>query len=87
MTFCGMNTADREKRKKDLLILIGQNIRRIRKEKGWSQERLAHESDVDRTYLGYVENGKHNVSIFLLFDLAEALDVEIHQLIHILDSD
>ena len=32
--------------------LFGKNLREIRKEKGWSQEQLAHEANLDRTYVG-----------------------------------
>ena len=81
MDFVSMHTADRKNSEKDLLITIGENIRLYRRRKGMSQENLAHAADVDRTYLGYVENGKHNVSVLLLLKLANALEIEVAALL------
>ena len=44
----------------DVRPLVGQNLRRLRLEKGWSQEELAFRSDVDRTYVSGVERGVRN---------------------------
>ena len=43
--------------------LIGNRIREVRKEKGYSQEELAARADLDRTYMTSVECGKRNISI------------------------
>lgn len=40
--------------KKDPRTLFGNKLRKLRKQRGWSQERLALESDLDRTYIGGV---------------------------------
>ena len=37
---------------------FGRNLRAIRKSKGFSQERLAHETGIDRSYLGKIERGE-----------------------------
>ena len=52
---------------------FGQNLRAIRKSKGFSQERLAHEAGVDRSYLGKVERGEVNITIEKIYLLAERL--------------
>ncbi|MBC7193730.1 MULTISPECIES: helix-turn-helix transcriptional regulator [Marinobacter] len=52
---------------------FGQNLRAIRKSKGFSQERLAHEAGVDRSYLGKVERGEVNITIEKIYLLAEQL--------------
>lgn len=61
----------------DVQKLIAENLRRIRKERGWSQEKLAAFSDIDRSYIGFVENCKYNVSVKVLCELAKALEVDI----------
>ena len=47
------------------LVALGAAIRRARTEVGLSQEALAVEADVDRSYMGGVERGEHNLSIML----------------------
>ena len=56
---------------------IGENIRRIRKEKGMSQEELAYQSGLYRTYIGHLENGRYSPSAYILYRIAQALKVEI----------
>ncbi len=68
--------------KLDLQKIIGQNIVRIRNEKKISQEKLANLADIDRTYIGYIENGKYNITISKLQQIAEALDVSLNELIN-----
>lgn len=67
--------------KEKILQTIGESIRRLRKEKGWSQERLAAEADSDRTYISDIENAKHNPTIGFICELANAMEVEISELI------
>lgn len=45
---------------------IGQRIKEIRIQKNLTQEQLAWEADVDRTYMNHVENGRKNISIISL---------------------
>jgi DNA-binding XRE family transcriptional regulator len=59
---------------------VGINIRRLRKERGKSQEQLAFDSDIDRTYIGYIENGKYSVSLKKLCAIAKALEVDVEVL-------
>ena len=60
--------------------LIGNRIREIRKEKGYSQEELAALADLDRTYMTSVECGKRNISIVNLHRIAKALGVTLDEL-------
>lgn len=57
----------------DPLILFGQRLVELRKTKGWSQERLALESGLARSYVGGVERGQRNIAILNVYRLAEAL--------------
>ena len=50
-------------------------VRLLRVQKGWSQERLAMECELDRTYVSAVERSVWNVSLSNIERLAQALDV------------
>jgi transcriptional regulator with XRE-family HTH domain len=64
--------------KKDpYLIALGNQIRELRKTKGLSQERLALEADVDRSYIGGIERGERNVSFLTLIKIAICLDCDV----------
>ena len=50
-------------------------IRKLRHDKGWSQERLAEEAQMHRTYLGGIEVARRNPSLRNLIRIAQALGV------------
>lgn len=56
---------------------FGEKVKCFRLEKGWSQEKLALEAGIDRTYLPGIEKGERNVSITVIEKLAIALGIEI----------
>ena len=55
--------------------IFGNNIRIYRQQKGLSQEALADECGLHRTYIGGVERGERNVSLLNIVALAKALNV------------
>jgi transcriptional regulator with XRE-family HTH domain len=57
------------------LLRFGGNVRAVREARGWSQEALAHEAELHRTYIGSVERGERNVSLLNICAIANALDV------------
>jgi transcriptional regulator with XRE-family HTH domain len=57
----------------DVRRLVGENVRRLRARKGWSQEQLAFESGLHRTYISGVERGARNPTVMVLKELADAL--------------
>ncbi len=59
---------------------FGENLRRLRKLKGVSQEQLAFEAELDRSFVGQVERGERNLSLLNIHRLAEALGVSIENL-------
>ena len=61
------------KDEKAFLIQIGNRIRELRIEADLSQEKLAFESELDRTYIGSVERGERNISVINLRKIARAL--------------
>jgi len=60
---------------------LGNKIRERRKFLGLSQERLAEDAGLDRTYIGAVERGERNVSLDNIVAIATALRTLIHPLI------
>ena len=64
----------------DTRTTIGWNLRELRGAKGLSQERLALESGVDRSYVGRVERGTENVTVTRLEAFAKALGVPVSRL-------
>lgn len=61
----------------DVLSNIGKIIIQRRKELGITQEDLAYSANVDRTYIGYIENGKQNISISILCKIANVLNLNM----------
>ncbi len=57
--------------------LVAWNLRRIRVKRGFSQERLAFDSGVDRSYVGGLERQEQNPTVDLLDRLAKTLSVPI----------
>ena len=62
--------------KSQLRDVLARNLRLLRAERGWSQERLAHEAGLNRTYLSAVERSEQNISVDNIAKLAGALDLE-----------
>lgn len=58
-------------------IKIGNRIKELRKKLGLSQEKLANNCELDRTYVASVENGKRNISIINLEKIVKALNVSL----------
>jgi transcriptional regulator with XRE-family HTH domain len=65
----------------DLRSTFAANLRRLRADKGWSQEELAFEAGVNRSYLARVEAGRPYVGLEIIGKLAEALQVEPAELL------
>lgn len=61
--------------------LLGNVIRKLRKERGLSQESLSLLSGTHRTYIGEIERGEARVSIYILSNIAEALGLKLSELI------
>ena len=64
----------------DIKEKFGKNLKRLRLEKGISQESLAFAAELDRTYIPSIEKGERNVSITVAEKLANALDVQFSEL-------
>jgi len=63
------------------LVALGLAIKEIRILKGYSQESLALQAGIDRSYMGGIERGEHNVAIVNIQKIAECLDMRIWELL------
>ncbi|MBL8517307.1 MAG: helix-turn-helix transcriptional regulator [Betaproteobacteria bacterium] len=70
---------EREKRKKGR-ALIARNMKRLRKERGWSQEELSAQSGIHRTYVSTMERKQRNPSVDVIERLAESFGVPMADL-------
>jgi transcriptional regulator with XRE-family HTH domain len=65
----------------DVRQRLGKNLRRLREEKGWSQEAFAHEANVHRTYVSDIERGARNPTITVVEKLAKPFGVSVSSLL------
>ncbi len=63
------------------LKIIGKNIVRLRKSLGLTQEDLCGMAEIDRSYLSEIENGKMNITIKALKNIADTLHSDIIDLL------
>jgi len=66
--------------KKDILTIVGSNIRKVRLSQKMSQNQLAFEAGVTREFVNKVESGNYNISLKNLEKLAQILEVEVKDL-------
>ena len=66
-----------ERARSDLLTAFGAAVRRLRQERGWSQEAFADRAGVHRTYMGAIERGERNLSLLNIGRIAIALRVPL----------
>ena len=59
----------------DIRRQVGKNLQQLRKERGWTQERLSFETGIQRSYISGVERGVRNPTILIIQELAAALGV------------
>src|SRR4051812_34140878 len=60
---------------------LGRNVRRLRKQRGLTQEELAFEAEIDLTYVGGIERGQRNPSLMVMVRIAGALSVSLPKLL------
>jgi len=62
------------------LVIMGKQIRKVREQKGVSQEDFAATAGLGRAYYGGVERGERNITALKLMKIAAGLEAEIGQL-------
>ncbi|MEE4209161.1 MAG: helix-turn-helix transcriptional regulator [Parvularcula sp.] len=55
---------------------LGLNIQEVRRAQGMSQEDLAHLAEINRGYIGKIENAKHAATVDMIERISSALEVE-----------
>lgn len=63
------------------LVALGKTIRTIRRKKNISQEQLALQAGIDRSYMGRIERGDNNAAILTLEKVSVALEMSLSELI------
>lgn len=58
---------------------VGQKIRKIRKQKGLSQEKVALEANLNRAYIGFIERGERNPSVKTVAKIAKVLRTPLYE--------
>ena len=62
---------------KNVLEELGKRIREKRKSLGWTQEELADNAGIDRSYVGGVERGERNITFNVLCQICKALRCDV----------
>jgi transcriptional regulator with XRE-family HTH domain len=65
----------------DVRSRVGANVKRLREAKGLSQEELAFEADMHRTYVSGIERGRRNPTVTVVERLADALGAKTSELL------
>lgn len=65
----------------DVAKRLGARIQKLRLEKGLSQEDLAFEADLHRTYISHVERGSRNITVLGLCKIAKGLKIDASEIL------
>lgn len=64
----------------EIYQIIGRNIYQLRRQRGMTQEFLAHQLQLSRTSISNIEKGKHRIQIHVVFKIAEVLCVPVEKI-------
>jgi ribosome-binding protein aMBF1 (putative translation factor) len=65
---------------------FGEEVRRLRKAAGLSQEGLAEACDIHRTFVGFIERGERTVTLMTAYKLAQGLGLRLCELLKRVDE-
>ena len=77
-----MNQKNVKKLTETTLATIGENVRSLRKEKGWTQEVFAEAANINDKEVSHIESGNRNITIETLIKIALALKVDSTDLLN-----
>ena len=63
--------------KDPMLLQLGKHLRKVREQRGWSQEELAFKCGLHRTYVGAVERGEYNLTLLTLRKITRTLRISL----------
>lgn len=64
----------------DIYTVIGERIKKLRKVRGLSQEKLAERAGIDRSHMGFIEQGRRQPTLSTLHKLTKTLDISLEKL-------
>ncbi len=64
-----------------ILKKFGDRVRKLRKEKGMTQEQLADAAQIERSYMGTIERDERNPTLMKVYNIAKALKISAGQLL------
>lgn len=67
--------------KSEISIKFGDKVRELRNQKGLSQDLLAHNAGLHRTYIGMIERAEKNITLTTIEKIAKALEKEVKELL------
>lgn len=62
------------------VVQLGMRIKYLRKQRGWSQEELSFQSNINKNYISDLESGRRNPSLEILERLADAFGITLEEL-------
>ena len=65
----------------EFLLIIGNNIRELRKSRKWSQADLALRVSMHKSYIGAIEKGRRNISLIKLAKFAKVFEIGLGELV------
>jgi transcriptional regulator with XRE-family HTH domain len=77
MEFKDLNNVEKASQKRDFAKIIGLRIRDVRKQQGFTQEKLAEAAGYDSAYIGHIETGRYSPSVYTVWRMAKAMGVDL----------
>jgi transcriptional regulator with XRE-family HTH domain len=70
-----------KKANENKLKLLGSRVKELRKERGLTQQALADLCEIDIRTIQRIESGKYEIGLFILYALADALEIKVGKLL------
>jgi transcriptional regulator with XRE-family HTH domain len=77
-----MQEVSKRKARQPDAVLFGAIVRELREARGWTQEQLAEHSEMNASYLGFVERGDNVPTLTIIIQIAEGLGVTPGELLN-----
>lgn len=80
LIFYTVKMSDNNHMNKEYMIKFAKNLKRLRKQKGLTQDDLATNDEISRSTIGMIETGKTDITVSKLLLIANALKIEVKDL-------
>lgn len=70
-----------------VLVSFGKTVRELRRSRGYSQEAFGDLCGIDRSYMGGIERGEHNLALINIMKIVQALDLQPSEFFKHLDTE